>query len=88
VYQWQEGHQADRYGNQQLDKYGLLNDKMDKLANQYREETRHMNLTPQQDYFRSRMEYMDSRPESHRRYPQNGQTTHSGNRNEQMACST
>jgi hypothetical protein len=36
------------YGNQQLDKYGLLNDEMDKLANQYREETRHMNLTPQQ----------------------------------------
>jgi hypothetical protein len=44
-----EGHQADRYGDQQLDKYGLLNDEMDKLANQYREETRHMNLTPQQN---------------------------------------
>jgi hypothetical protein len=48
VYQWQEGHQADRYGNQQLDKYGLLNNEMDKLANQYREETKHMNLPPQQ----------------------------------------
>jgi hypothetical protein len=48
VYQWVEGHQADQYGNQQLDKYDLLNDEMDKLANQYREETRHMNLTPQQ----------------------------------------
>jgi hypothetical protein len=48
VYQWVEGHQADRYGNQQLDKYGLLNDKMDKLANQYREETKHINLPPQQ----------------------------------------
>jgi hypothetical protein len=43
-----EGHQADRYGDQQLDKYGLLNDEMDKLVNQYREETRHMNLSPQQ----------------------------------------
>jgi hypothetical protein len=43
-----EGHQADQYGNQQLDKYGLLNDEMDKLANQYREETKHMNLPPQQ----------------------------------------
>jgi hypothetical protein len=42
-----EGHQADRYGNQQLDKYGLLNDEMDKLANQYQEEIKHMNLTPQ-----------------------------------------
>jgi hypothetical protein len=48
VYQWVEGHQADQYGNQQLDKYGLLNDEMDKLANQYREETKHMNLPPQQ----------------------------------------
>jgi hypothetical protein len=42
-----EGHQADKYGTQQLDKYGLLNDAMDKLANQYRKETKHMNLPPQ-----------------------------------------
>jgi hypothetical protein len=48
VYRWVKGHQADRYGTQQLDKYGLLNDAMDKLANQYREETKHMNLPPQQ----------------------------------------
>jgi hypothetical protein len=49
VYQLVEGHQADRYGNQQVDKYGLLNDAMDKLAKQYREETKHhMNLSPQQ----------------------------------------
>jgi hypothetical protein len=39
VYQWVEGHQADHYGDQQLDKYGLLNDEMDKLANQYREQS-------------------------------------------------
>jgi hypothetical protein len=48
TYQWVEGHQADRYGDQQLDKYGLLNDAMDKLANQYREETKCMDLPPQQ----------------------------------------
>jgi hypothetical protein len=49
VYQWVEGHQVDQYGDQQLDKYGLLNDAMDKLANQYREETKHhMNLSPRQ----------------------------------------
>jgi hypothetical protein len=48
VYQWVEGHQADRYDNQQLHKYGLLNDKMDKLANQYWEETKHRNLPLQQ----------------------------------------
>jgi hypothetical protein len=48
VYQWEEGDQADQYGTQQLDKYGLLNNAMDKLANQYQEETKHMNLPPQQ----------------------------------------
>jgi hypothetical protein len=42
-----EGHQADRYGDQQLDKYGLLNNEMDKLTNQYREETKHINLPTQ-----------------------------------------
>jgi hypothetical protein len=47
-YQCVEGHQADRYGTKKLDNYGLLNDKMDKLPNQYREETKHMNLPPQQ----------------------------------------
>jgi len=43
-----EGHQAERYNNQQLDKKGLLNDTMDKLANQYREETKDRNSPPQQ----------------------------------------
>jgi hypothetical protein len=28
---------------------------------------------------------MDCQPENHRRYPQHSQTTHTGNRNEQMA---
>jgi hypothetical protein len=37
------------------------------------------------DYFRPRMDYMDCQPENHRRYPQHSQTTHTGNRNEQMA---
>jgi hypothetical protein len=48
VYWWVEGHQADRYGTQQLGTYGLLNEAMDKLANQYREETKHMNVPLQQ----------------------------------------
>jgi hypothetical protein len=48
VYQWVEGHQADRHANQQLDKYSLVNHEMDKLANQYREETKHMNLQTSQ----------------------------------------
>jgi hypothetical protein len=48
VYQWVEGHQADRYGTKKLDKYGLLNDAMDKLAKQYWEATKNMNLPPQQ----------------------------------------
>jgi hypothetical protein len=43
-----EGHQADRYGTQQLDKYGLLNNTMDTVAKQYWEETKNMNTPPQQ----------------------------------------
>jgi hypothetical protein len=43
VYQLVEVHQAECYGNKQLNKYGLLNDEMDKLAKQYWEETKDMN---------------------------------------------
>jgi hypothetical protein len=39
VYQWVEGHQVKCYGNQHLHKYSLLNNEMDKLANQYWDET-------------------------------------------------
>jgi hypothetical protein len=48
VYRWVEGHQAERYGTHQLDKYSLLNDAMDKLAKQYWEATKNMNSPPQQ----------------------------------------
>jgi hypothetical protein len=48
VFRWVEGHQAERHDNQQLDKHGLLNDTMDKLANQYREEAKDRNSSPQQ----------------------------------------
>jgi hypothetical protein len=87
VYQWVEGYQANRYGNQQLHKYGLLNDEMDKLANQYGEETKHMNL-PLQQIISDQEWSIWIANQNHRRYPQDSQTTHSGNRNEQMACST
>jgi hypothetical protein len=48
VYQWVEGHQVERYGNQQLDKYGLLNNAIDKLAKQYWDKTKDMISPPQQ----------------------------------------
>jgi hypothetical protein len=48
VYQWVEGNQAERCGTQQLDKYGLLNGLMDKLAKQYWKATKNMNSPPQQ----------------------------------------
>jgi hypothetical protein len=48
VFRWVEGHQGERYENQQMDKHSLLNDAMDKLANQYREETEDRNSPPQQ----------------------------------------
>jgi hypothetical protein len=48
VFQWVEGHHADPYGTQKLDKYGILKNTMDKLAKQYWEATKNMNLPPQQ----------------------------------------
>jgi hypothetical protein len=48
VYQGIERHQVERHDNQQLDKYGLLNNAIDKLAKQYWDKTKDMISPPQQ----------------------------------------
>jgi hypothetical protein len=48
VCRWVEGHQVEHYDNRHRDKYGLLNDAMDKLAKWYLKETKDRNSPSQQ----------------------------------------